>query len=513
MAAKNYLDLAGLQAYDGLIKAWVNGTSAAGKENSGVIFRTILHDNDNIYFYHKANAQRETEPFDIADVTVPLTGSDVTKALAEISAIVTALGGTMAETAPYTVTFPALTTDAKASLVAAINEVDAHADSANNAAAAAQGAADAAQADVDALETLVGTLPQGATATTVVGYANEAATNAANSAVNALDTLSDITVASNTDGVVTLTAGIKEENGIIAKGTGADITLAKVATTGSSADVTYDNTTSGLTATDVKAAIDEVAAASAGGVESKTVYLQDESAGQSDYAKVYKLYQGANAPSAQTDPAALIGTINIPKDLVVQSGSVVQVFYNGDDHLLHEGSVAGPDVTNYIVPEGGTPSAQYEGKYIKLIIQNQTAPLFIAVKDLVDVYTGGTTTEATVAISATNEITVTINSIAASKITHGATTVEAALNTIEGNDTTAGSIAKAQKDAQDYADGAVSAAVVGLTGTAGVASVTGDVITIKGGVTQANGRIGNDTSDDVTISPISTTNINNLFNA
>lgn len=491
MAAKNYLDLAGLQAYDGLIKAWVNGTSAAGKENSKVIFRTILHDSDNIYFYHKANAQRKTEPFDVADVTVPLTGSDVTKALAEINAIVTALGGTMAATAPYTVTFPTLTTDEKASLVAAINEVDAHADSANSAAAAAQTAADAAQADVDALETLVGTLPKGATATTVVGYADEAATNAASSAVNALDTLSDITVASNTDGVVTLTAGIKEENGIIAKGSGADITLAKVATTGSSADVSYDNTTSGLAATNVKAAIDEVAAASAGGVNSKTVYLKDESTGQSEYAKVYTLYQGSDAVDMTKN--VNLGSINIAKDLVVQSGSVVTV-------------------TNGVDSEGDSTTVA-DGTYVKLRVQNQTTPIYINVHDLVNVYTGGTTAEATVAISSTNEITVTINNIAASKITHGATTVEAALNTIEGDNTTAGSIAKAQKDAQNYADGAVSGAVSRLTGSAGVASVTGDVITIKGGVTQANGTISNDSSDDVTISPVSTTDINSLFNA
>ena len=43
------------------------------------------------------------------------------------------------------------------------------------AAEAAQGAADAAQGEVDALETLVGELPEGATATTVVGYAKEVA--------------------------------------------------------------------------------------------------------------------------------------------------------------------------------------------------------------------------------------------------------------------------------------------------------------------------------------------------
>lgn len=113
-----YLDVYGLQAYDALIKAWVNGTGDGAK--SDVVFRTVRYDSDNIYFYHKNGATSS----DTADVTVPLTGSDVTKALAEISAIVTALGGSMSSTSPYTVTFPSLTTTAKNSLVAAINELD-----------------------------------------------------------------------------------------------------------------------------------------------------------------------------------------------------------------------------------------------------------------------------------------------------------------------------------------------------------------------------------------------------
>ena len=46
----------------------------------------------------------------------------------------------------------------------------------------AQNAADAAQDDVDTLETLVGTIPQGATATTVVGYVDEAVADAASDA-------------------------------------------------------------------------------------------------------------------------------------------------------------------------------------------------------------------------------------------------------------------------------------------------------------------------------------------
>ena len=55
-----------------------------------------------------------------------------------------------------------LTTDAKGNLVAAINEVDAHANT--------------AQSEVDALEVFVGVLPESATSTTVVDYVEEVAT-------------------------------------------------------------------------------------------------------------------------------------------------------------------------------------------------------------------------------------------------------------------------------------------------------------------------------------------------
>ena len=63
---------------------------------------------------------------------------------------------------------------------------------------------------------------------------------------------------------------------------------------------------------------------------------------------------------------ATIGTINIPKDLVVSSGSVV--------------------VGNWV---NGvfTENASGTGKAVKLVIANQDDPIYINVQDLVDVYT------------------------------------------------------------------------------------------------------------------------------
>ncbi len=151
----------------------------------------------------------------------------------------------------------------------------------------------------------------------------------------------------------------------------------------------------------------------------KTIYMTEDSTSV-DFAKVYSIYQGSEGTSADPVAAELIGNINIPKDLVVKSGSVVDIVFvegtGGDLDTLHEGSAEGPDVTAFI--KGTDPATEADaGKYIKLIIANNEAtPLYIAAKSLVDIYTGGTTAEATVAIDASNEITVTINKVNATKI-------------------------------------------------------------------------------------------------
>ena len=73
--------------------------------------------------------------------------------------------------------------------------------------------------------------------------------------------------------------------------------------------------------------------------------------------------------------------VDIPKDLVVESGEVITV--------TDEAPVSG--LTN--------------GTYLKLVIVNQTNPIYIDVKDLCDVYTGKAVTDGvSVTISDTNEI-------------------------------------------------------------------------------------------------------------
>lgn len=119
-----------------------------------------------------------------------------------------------------------------------------------------------------------------------------------------------------------------------------------------------------------------------------------EAAGSGDIAKVYTVKQGLNT----------IGTINIPKELVVTSGSVVAGTWSG---------------TSF------TESTSGAGKAIKLTIANQTTPIYINVKDLVDVYTAQqNASQVQLSISASNVISATLvnGSVTTSILANGAVT-------------------------------------------------------------------------------------------
>lgn len=77
--------------------------------------------------------------------------------------------------------------------------------------------------------------------------------------------------------------------------------------------------------------------------------------------------------------------IDIPKDLVVESGEVI------------------------VVTDDTPVSGLANGTYLKLVIVNQDEPIYIDVKDLCDVYTGKTATDGvSVSVSNTNEISATL---------------------------------------------------------------------------------------------------------
>lgn len=111
--------------------------------------------------------------------------------------------------------------------------------------ARATAAEDALDGRVDTLEAAIG--------------AGGSVQDAIDDAIEALDTASDVVVASATDGVVTISGSVKEVDGVIAKGTASDIVLAKLATSGSAVDVSLVDAGNNFTATSVEGALSEIA--------------------------------------------------------------------------------------------------------------------------------------------------------------------------------------------------------------------------------------------------------------
>ena len=93
-----------------------------------------------------------------------------------------------------------------------------------------------------------------------------------------------------------------------------------------------------------------------------TISLDTAETPTSGYLKTYVLSQGTGTGKTE------IGRIDIPKDLVVKSGSLVHGYWSGDTFTEDE---EGPDTA------------------IKLVIANQETPIYINTKDLVDFYTAG----------------------------------------------------------------------------------------------------------------------------
>ena len=212
------------------------------------------------------------------------------------------------------------------------------------------------------------------------------------------------------DATTNTLSGWKSENPQIGDTPDVTFTLADVAISGDADDLAYDNTTSSLESTNVQDAIDEVVATSTSGVASKTVYITETAGQTSDpYSKRYGIYQGATGSSASPVVGEKLADIDIPKDMVVEDGVVVDVVFDSSDNTLHEGSISGTDVTAEI--KGSDPATSADaGKYIKLTIANAASShLWIKATDLVDIYTAQqNATQIQLAIDANNVISATV---------------------------------------------------------------------------------------------------------
>ena len=226
---KKFLDYAGLSTYDEKIKDYIDTADLLS-----IKYAELDTNGDNLLLYKVAEPGESDTP----DFTIPVGSSSLDSLIKSLG---TAVGATYnSNTNSYSISFSGAGITSSTSAVAALNTV------ANE----------------------IGTIGNLNTTekSNLVGAINEILTDIAD-----LD-VAEFALASESNGVVTI-KGIKEADGKIAVGTDTtkDVTLAKVATTGSGSDVEYttgvsvtnalntlngDNTTAGSVAKAVKDGID-----------------------------------------------------------------------------------------------------------------------------------------------------------------------------------------------------------------------------------------------------------------
>lgn len=165
-------------------------------------------------------------------------------------------------------------------------------------------------------------------------------------------------------------------------------------------------------AADVKTAIEKVHDTATASKTSSVVTLAAADTATEGYLKTYELKQGG----------VKVGTIDIPKDLVVTSGSVVKG--NWDNSKF-------------------TESASGTGTALKLVIANQDAPVYINTRDLVKDLTAGNgiTVGGT---DATNEVSIKLADDSETFLKVGATGLK-----LEGVQTAIDNAVKTAKDTVD----------------------------------------------------------------
>ena len=202
-----------------------------------------------------------------------------------------------------------------------------------------------------------------------------------------------------------------------------------------------------------------------------TVAITETSGSSSDpYAKRYNVVQSATGLNVNID---------IPKDMVVESGSVVDITYS--NNKLYDGST---DVTTIIKGSGGTATAADAGKYIKLVIADSNSTvIYIAAKDLVDIYTAQpNATQVQLAVSNSNVISGSIvaGSIDTTELKNGAVTTDK----IAAKAVTDAKLSDAVNASLSAANSALQASDItasdSSTGTNGTFKVKNTEIAIKG---------------------------------
>ena len=162
-------------------------------------------------------------------------------------------------------------------------------------------------------------------------------------------------------------------------------------------NVSITDTAGNYSSGNVEGALAEVATMISDAIGGAEVTV-DDSVTTTGYLKSYRFYQGDDGTHSS---ANLIATIDIPKDFLVKSGSVVE-----------------------------NPAGQPAGTYIALVLNTKDGSgtdetIYINVGDLIEYVTGGDTAEVSVSVdSTTHVVTATIVKIPASKVIYREADVE-----------------------------------------------------------------------------------------
>lgn len=311
--AKNFLDLSGLTSYDGLIKKYIRA-----EDDKQISILQLSPDGNYLNAWKDQDAVPGT---DEPDYHLALGGGDLADMVEALAAIVPATYDSTNKT--YSIT--GLSTTATNTLVAAINEIDGHADT-NTAA--------------------IGTLGSLSTTTKtdLVSAINEVFAKIGTDIATAIGALDYTVAASGTNAVLT---GFEIEDGSLKTGSVTSQALADVAISGEADDVSYVNTTSGLQATNVQAAIDEVVGGlgTAAAADVATTAIQEKSTDDSlvsaEQVAAFVAQEIAGLEGAmhfrgiitrqagETDAQAIARVITDPKagDVVVMSDNAKEYIY------------------------------------------------------------------------------------------------------------------------------------------------------------------------------------------
>ena len=410
-------------------------------------------------------------------------------------------------------------------------------------------------------------------------------------AIEALDTDADVqaveyTAADTTNGAKLTFKGVSETDGKIAQGSGTTaLQFAKVATTGTAADVAIVDTPGKITATNVEDALTELAtniANLAGGmryngdIDSATATL-NESTNDIRPGDIYLassafsigttsveagdmiVYKGTASTSTVTLTNSNCTIIERETDTMVTAGDTLAddyiVFGNGNKEVTTTSSV---DSANYTVSAATLKDAitkansalqsiskGTDGTYVTTTIgqkdsnNGQTVGVAVTqstvtyteksgdtpanltatngllnetaipqIKSYVDAKVGtavqsvdGSATEKGKSVTQSDYATVKVTATTdANKNVTLDTAVGLTIQAVSSADSTHMGLAEAS-DVKAYVDGEIGK----LDGSATIASVANNVVTIKTGVTEADGKISNDAGSDITLEEVAVT--------